>query len=236
MHGYHYQKGLFIMRSLFSMATFVSVFGCVLVSCASAAEAQDERVGESLKQDALGSQAVSVSTDASTYFEITTDLRKCPSPLCGGWFLKRLNRDTTICVDGQAAESCYAPVLDWSKANLSEGQQSKLLDAAGKDAISSGVFGILRGEFAPTNTTPRPELGRFVISEAWVAEGDGVSEGAFVRVKDNGLRCLVAPCPSLTETTLNTPRTADIAEFDWKPSGLSDREIAGLTELLFSPD
>jgi len=223
------------MRSISSVTTRISVLVCVLASCSTAAGEQDELNDVSPSQAAVSGKADRALGGAYTYYEVTADLRKCPSPLCGGWFLKRLNRDTTICADGQEAESCYTPVLDWSEANLSEEQQSKLLDAAAKDATSSGVFGILRGEFAPTNTTPRPELGRFVISEAWVAEGDGVSEGAFVRVKDNGLRCLVAPCPSLTETTLNTPRTTDIAELDWTPSGLSAREIEGLTELLFSP-
>jgi hypothetical protein len=236
MHEYHYKKGLSIMCSLVNMAKFISVFGCVLAGCASAADAQDERVGESLKQGTLGGQAVSVSTDAYTYYEITADLRKCPSPLCGGWFVKRLNRDTTVCVDGQEAESCYAPVLDWSQANLSADQQSKLIAAADKDATTSGVYGVVRGGLASTNGTPRPELGRFVISEAWVAEGEGVSEGAFVRVKDNGLRCFAAPCPSLSETTLNTPRATNIAELDWTPSGLTDREIETLTGLLSSPD
>ncbi len=224
------------MRSLLSVTMKISVFVCVLASCTTGADAPDELDDVSARQAAISGITDHAPGDAYTYYEVTADLRKCPSPICGGFFLKRLNQDTTICVDGQEAESCYTPVLDWSEANLSEDQQSKLLDAAGKDATSNGVFGILRGDFAPTNTTPRPELGRFVISEAWVAEGDGVSEGAFVRVKDNGQRCLVAPCPSLTETTLNTPRTTDIAELDWTPSGLSDREIEGLTELLFSPD
>ena len=224
------------MRSIFSVATRISVFVCALASCTTTADAPDEAGGESPEQAAISGTPDRLLNGAYTYYEVIADLRKCPSPLCGGWFLKRLNRDTTRCVDGRAAESCYAPVLDWSEANLSVDQQSKLIDAATKDATTSGVYGIVRGVFAPTNTTPRPELGRFVISEAWVAEGAGVSEGAFVRVKDNGLRCLVAPCPSLTETTLNTPRTTNIAELDWTPSGLSDREIEGLTGLLSSPD
>jgi len=220
------------MRSIFSVTAQISVFACALAGCTMAADAPDELDDVSASQAAISGKA----DHAYTYYEVIADLRKCAFPVCGGFFLKRLNRDTTVCVDGREAESCYTPVLDWSEANLSEDQQSKLTAAAGKDATSSGVFGILRGRFAATNTTPRPELGRFVISEAWVAEGDGVSEGAFVRVKDNGLRCLVAPCPSLTETTLNTPRTTNIAELDWSPSGLTDREIEGLTDRLFSPD
>jgi len=224
------------MRSLFGVTVAISGIICTFAGCSSAVDAQDELVGESLNQDAISGPAVTASSGAYTYFKITTDLRKCPSPLCGGWFVQRLNRDTTVCVDGQEAASCYAPVLDWSGSNLSVDQQSKLIDAATKDATTSGVYGIVRGVLAPTNSTPRPELGRFVISEAWVAEGGGVSEGAFVRVKDNGLRCFAAPCPNLTETTLNTPQSTNIAELDWTPSGLSDREIATLTGLLSSPD
>ena len=224
------------MRSIFNVTARTSAFACALAGCTTAADPQGELGGVSPSQVAIRGKAGSVLDDAHTYYEVTADLRKCASPLCGGWFLKRLNRDTTICVDGQEAETCYTPVFDWSEANLSEEQQSKLLDAASKDATSSGVYGIVRGELAPTNTTPRPELGRFVISEAWVAEGDGVSEGAFVRVKDNGLRCFAAPCPNLTETTLNTPRSTNIAELDWTPSGLSDREIEAFTQLLSSPD
>jgi len=95
----------------------------------------------------------------------------------------------------------------------------------------------VRGRFAPTNsTTPRPEMGRFVITEAWVAEGNSVSDGVFVKVKDNGVRCLAAPCPSLTEKTCNTFRVTDIAEIDFTPAGLSNDQIDELTQSLFTPN
>jgi len=224
------------MRSLYDVTGRITVFVCALAGCSTAAKMHGGPVGKSPEQDPRGDEAGSAAGDAYTYYEITTDLRRCASPLCGGWFFRRLNRSTTRCVDGREAQACYAPVLDWSGANLSDDQQAKLLDAARKNATSSGVYGIVRGEFAPTNTTPRPELGRFVISEAWVAEGEAVSRGAFVRIRDNGLRCFVAPCSNLTETTLNTPRVTDIAGLDWTPSGLSDRQIEAFTGLLSSPD
>lgn len=174
---------------------------------------------------------------AYTYFEITADLRKCPSPMCGGWFLSRLNRPTTQCHDGQYADACYTPVLDWSQAGLSEDLQAKLLDACNEDAVSVGVYAIVRGWFEPTNgTTPRPDMGRFVISEAWVAEGDAVSDGEFVKVADNGLRCFAAPCPSLTEHTLNRSRVVDIAEVDWTPAGMSDAELEACVDSMYSSD
>jgi hypothetical protein len=131
---------------------------------------------------------------------------------------------------------CYTPVLDWSEASLSEAQQSKLLDAAHRGAPSGDVDAIVRGRFAPTNsTTPDPSLGRFVITEAWVAEGSLPAQGAFVRVENNGLRCLAAPCPSITETTLNTSLVTDVAEIDWTPSGLSDREVSAQIDAMSTP-
>ena len=157
--------------------------------------------------------------------------------MCGGWFLEQLNRSTTTCHDGRSAQRCYTPALDWSNANVPEPERAELTDAARTGATSGHVYAIVRGEFASTNaTTPRPELGRFVITEAWVAEGDSAATGTFVWVKDNGLRCFAAPCPNLTETTVNTSQVTDIAQVDFAPAGLSDAEVTECTEAMYSPD
>jgi len=223
------------MKSLIGFTTLSSVLIFTLAGCSSSADTPDELAGESVNDVALVDDAAAVD-DAYTYFKITADLRKCPSPTCGGWFLSRLNQSTTRCQDGQWATSCYTPVLDWSKVNLSEDQKTKLLDACNQGATSPGVYAIVRGKFARTNSTPSSKLGRFVMSEAWVAEGDAVSDGQFVRVKDNGLACFVAPCPSLTETMLNMTNVVDIAEVDWTTSGLSEAQIAECTQDMFTPD
>jgi len=223
------------MKSLVGFTTLSSVLIFTLAGCSSSADTADELAGESVNDVALADNTTAVD-DAYTYFKITADLRKCPSPMCGGWFLSRLNQSTTRCHDGQWATSCYTPVLDWSKANLSDVQQATLLDACNKSAVSTGAYAIVRGKFARTNSTPNRTLGRFVMSEAWVAEGDAVSDGQFVRIKDNGLRCLVAPCPSLTETMLNMTTVANIAELDWTTSGLSDLQIEECTQDMFTPD
>lgn len=225
-----------MMRSIGSLIILPSVLLCALASCSPSADMQDEFVGESASQGAVNANTDSAADDAHAYFEVTTDLRRCPSPLCGGWFMRRLDRSTTTCHDGRHAGTCYTPVLDWSEADLSDDQRAKLLDASSKDAVSEGVYAIARGRFEPTNTTPRPAMGRFVIGEAWVAEGVAVSAGVFVKLKDNGLRCFAAPCPNLTEKTLNTPRVADIAELDWTPSGLSDRQIEGLSAAMYGSE
>jgi len=157
--------------------------------------------------------------------------------MCGGWFLSRLNSATTQCHDGQVATSCYTPVLDWANSGLDDAQQAALRDAANHAAQSPGVYAIVRGQFARTNTTtPDPTLGRFVIGEAWVSDGDGVSSGTFVKVQDNGLRCFAAPCPNLTETTLNTSQATRISEVDWTPSGLTEAQITDCTQDMYGPD
>lgn len=197
------------------------------VACSSPAHAQAEPAGES---------AVTVASSATGYYAITSDLRRCASPTCGGWFLQELNQPTTTCHDGSTADRCYTPVLDWSTAGLPEPQQSQLLDAARTSATDGRVYAIVRGSFAPTNTTtPQPQLGRFIVAEAWVAEGEGPALGSFVHVQDNGRRCFVAPCPNLTEMTLNTSQVTDIADVDFAPSGMSDAERAECTQSMYGP-
>jgi hypothetical protein len=223
------------MRSLFG----VSVLPLFLVyspsGCASAADPQDEIAGEvatSGSMDVTGDTAVDGSY---TYFGISADLRRCPSPLCGGWFLWRVNQSTTVCHDGSRAASCYAPVLDWTEANLSAVQQARLLDASSREAGSGEVYAIVRGRFARTNATSQPRTGRFVITEAWVGETTAVPEGVFVRMFDNGVRCFAAPCPSVTEKTLNMARSVDVAYVDFTPAGLTEPQIAGCLADMSTP-
>lgn len=210
--------------SSFTLLALWAVTGAQ-AACSTPAQAQAEPAGES---------TMSGATSATDYYAISSDLRRCASPTCGGWFLKQLNQSTTTCHDGSTADQCYTPVLDWSNANMPEPQQSELLDAARTSATSGHVYAIVRGTFAPTNsTTPQPQLGRFIVAEAWVAEGDGAAQGTFVHVKDNGVRCFVAPCPNLTETTLNTSQVTNIAEVDFAPSGMSDAEVAHCTQSMY---
>lgn len=225
------------MRPLNGFMTLPSALICALASCSSAAAAPGPGAAVSIDQAAPDGTATSATAAASAYFAIRADLRKCAYPTCGGWFLSSLNSATTQCHDGRTATSCYTPVLDWANSGLDDAQQAALSEAANHAALSPGVYAIVRGQFARTNTTtPDPTLGRFVISEAWVSEGDGVSSGTFVKVQDNGKRCFAAPCPNLTETTLNTPQTTDIAEVDWTPSGLTEAQIEDCTQDMYGPD
>ncbi|HET7501311.1 MAG TPA: DUF6748 domain-containing protein [Kofleriaceae bacterium] len=203
------------------------------MGCASGPAIPDELAGTSVDEAALDDPAGAIN-GAYTYFSVTADARRCPSPMCGGWFIQRLNRQTTRCHDGRVADTCYTPVFDWSEANLPEDLQSALL-AAAWSATDGGVYAIVRGRFEPTNTTPLPNTGRFVVTEAWTAEKDTPADGVFVRVFDNGLRCFAPPCPSITEKTLNMGRVAEIAGMDFAPSGLGEDEIAECMQAMTLP-
>ena len=222
------------------MSRIIISFGFVLSSlipaCASSSVV-DELAGESTDDDAVSDAGKADGVDgAYTYFAITHDSRRCASPMCGGYFLARVNRTTTVCHDGRANASCYTPVLDWSETELGADAQDLLVGAASRGATGTyGVLGLVRGRFLARNDTVRPELGRFVVSEAWVADGTGVSDGVFARVKDTGVRCIAAPCPSLLERALNESRSAMIAGVDYTDAGLTDAQIEDLNAALFEP-
>jgi hypothetical protein len=200
-------------------------------ACA-ASDSDDELLANSTDDAALDGKADAPS-GAYTYYAINADMRKCAFPMCGGFFLSRVNRTTTTCASGATAASCYTPVLDWTEAHLDASLQDKLVGAANK---MGGTFALVRGRFAKKNTTtPQPNLGKFIVTEAWLAEGPNAPDGVFAKVAQNGVRCIAAPCPSLTEKGLNTGNEANIADLDFSPSGLTDRQIEGFVDQYVAP-
>lgn len=218
-----------------SLKAFAAISIVSLAACASTG-VEDELAGETAEDAALDGKADGAVDGAYTYFEIYKDLRKCASPTCGGYFLHRLNRSTTVCHNGSSRWSCYVPGLDYTDSNLGSDLQSALDDAATRDASSYGVIAIVRGRFAPQSYTGFGNLGRFIVTEAWVAENDSISEGVFTRVHDSGVRCITTPCPTIGEKALNTSRSANVHGLDWAAGGFDDDQISKLsTEMVATP-
>ncbi len=225
------------MRSFMIAAALPLLSLSLVTACASEGEL-DELAGETTDDEALDGKADAASAPDGvyTYFQLKADVRRCASPYCGGSFLKRLNRTTTVCHNGANQASCYTPELDFSQAGLSIATQATLRDAAYAGALTEGVTAIVRGRFAPVGTAKvGRELGRFIVTEAWTAQSGAMTDGVFVKVKDNGLRCIAAPCPSMNERALNTSRGANIADVDYAPSGLTDAQIGELSHQMFEP-
>lgn len=211
----------------------VPLFSLSIAACATPVE--DELAGDADTEDTVDGKADGAPGGTYTYYAIRADLRRCAFPLCGGFFVDRVNASKTTCHDGTKAEACYTPVLDWSEANLSQAQQDALVGKAG--SLGDGVHALVRGRFAKaaSPTTQEPNLGRFIVTEAWVAEGEGASDGVFAKVADNGIRCIAAPCPTLTEKALNASRRADIAEVDYTAGTYTDAALERLSNDLFAP-
>ena len=206
-----------------------------LVAC-SGEELVDELAGETA-EDAAGDGKADAAVDGSyTFFTMHGDMRKCAFPMCGGEFLTRVNRSTTVCHDGKSAESCYTPELDFSESGLSEDAQNKLRATAAQGVFEGAARPLVRGRFAKKNfTTPSPEMGRFIVTEVWLPQGPNAGDGVFARLQDNGLRCIAAPCPSTTEKGLNTSRSAAISDIDFSLSGIDEELIGELVHEMFQP-
>src|SRR5262245_50979707 len=93
-----------------------------------------------------------------SYFTIAPDPRLCPSPLCGGYWVSRVNHASTACADGTLAPTCYVSELDLSRSGLSDEQESAVRGAAGhllmlgsiraKAFMQFGVVGVFQGREA----------------------------------------------------------------------------------------
>jgi len=147
----------------------------------------------------------------STFYTVRADLRRCISPICGGYFIKRVNLPTTRCANGQYMAQCYVPAIDWN---------GQLEVEAGKALLRGNVIAKTYERFG--------NLGVFRVAESWQAISDSQPEGTFYRVRDRGLRCITHPCPTHHEAKLNSNFRLNIAGVDLSGSGLNDK--AGVIE------
>ena len=140
------------------------------------------------------------------YVSLRRDLRRCASPLCGGFFVKSVNRLSTRCVDGTQRSECYVADLDLSAIGLLPEQE----------ALVTGLpeTFLLNGEIT-SQSTVFGTLGRFVADEAWQGHAGVKPSGAFFRANNEGIVCITSPCLSFSAALLNRRLPAiAIAEID----------------------
>jgi hypothetical protein len=143
-----------------------------------------------LGSEAIETQSSALSDEAkptSTYYQVRRDMRRCMSPMCGGYFVTAVNQKRTRCADGKKAAECYV-------AELAQSAGTELTDGAlvhGTLAQRSypgidGRWGVLKADFAAA-----PVL-------------DVARAGEHLLAYDTGIRCITTPCPSLAVVKLNT--------------------------------
>lgn len=140
----------------------------------------------------------------ATYYTVTTDLRKCAWPVCGGWNVSRVNRSWTLCHDNVWRASCY--VVDFDLA----GDLGLSADdaAALEGAMRAGEV-LVRGRLQARGYNGK-RLGHFKASEGWRAAGGSGAKGTFYKVTDKQLVCITQPCPSLHQAQLNSTLSQEI--------------------------
>lgn len=193
------------MRAQMTRWTTV-LFAAMLAACA--AEGADEGIDDTAEDgaDLLDASKADSLASTSTYYTIRPDYRRCVAPLCGGYWVSRVNQHRTRCADGSQAAECYVADADWG---------------ALEGADRSGNL-LVRGSIERHDWGTRGTFGRLVATEAWKAAGTTEPDGLFYRVRDNGVRCITYPCPSLHEAKLNSTVHRNISGLDLSEAGATD--------------
>jgi hypothetical protein len=159
-----------------------------------------------------------------TFFTISRDARRCASPYCGGYWVKRVNASTTKCHDNRYAEQCYVPTLDLERTGLGEAALEKVNGAINGSWNQDGKV-LVRGTFARRDWPGVGTFGEFRASEAWLGQGPNVPAGPFAMAEDTGVRCFTFPCNSIREKKLNSSASGYLAEIGWDASGADEEAI-----------
>lgn len=171
-------------------ASVALVSGCAADTSSEPANGDSEEVGAS-------EDAITGAPSNFGYFVVThRDLRKCASPMCGGFFVKRANQAKTTCADGSQQAECYVSAITYAGIGLSAREEDELRGAveSGKAVIKAATY---KKKFGGQT------LGTLKANEGWVGVTGSPAEGTFYRAADNGIRCITAPCPSTTAFELN---------------------------------
>ncbi len=162
-----------------------------------------------------------VAPDASTYFQIERDYRKCVSPLCGGYWVSALNVLGLRCADGNEGIKCYVAEIDWTATGLDDRQISEL-----EAVIDDGDEVILKGALDAEEFKGFGVLGVLDARTAWTSVQDHSTVIDHFRVEDLGFVCVAAPCFNMRAHLVNTIKRADFSDLDLSGVAATPDELA----------
>jgi len=163
----------------------------------------------------------------STFYIARPDLRRCASPMCGGYFVRQVNSGLTRCANGRPMSECYVASIDWNELAETEANDP-LSDSTANSSnftLSNMVVDIaklngalLRGRIVPKGNR-NGSYGVLKVRELWSPADDDKPYGDFYRVRDLGIRCIAAPCLTHQEAKLNTASVRNIAGVNLNEAG-----------------
>lgn len=201
-----------ILRNVTSAALLALV--TLAAGCASEATEASEETGTS--EDAVTGTSVQ-------YFRVVgRDYRKCAYPMCGGYYVARVNFAQTKCIDGSWQDRCYVSDIDLGKLELPPAQAEKELGEAQAGHV------VLKARFAKKQLTSTLSATILQASEGWQAASQSEPTGTFYKVDDSGIVCITSPCPTIHEAKLNSSVSKNVTGLDLSGAGLNDKQIAGV--------
>lgn len=136
-----------------------------------------------------------------TYYSVRHDTRRCVAPLCGGYWVKKVNSN--------AAEK-YVAEMSFTKAGLDE-YDLQTISVAGS---------IVRGWVNQKTFGSFGKLNVFAASEVWAAGSANPSPtGTYYRLTDKNFVCAKAPCFNIGEAKLNDNDRATLSGLGGKLAG-----------------
>ena len=154
----------------------------------------------------------------SSFYTIRRDLRRCASPMCGGYFIKLVNQPRTRCADGRSMSECYVASIDWNGQPEADNDGALVRGTLVPRGNHSGKFGYLKAR------------------EVWLPASGNQASGTFFRVRDRGIRCIAAPCETHHEAKLNTSVSRNVAGVDLAGANASESAVGEALTAMTGPD
>ena len=169
---------------------------------------------------AAGSQARTPAS-GTAMFTAQADMRLCPSPLCGGYWVALANGVRTRCGDGARQARCYV---------------SRAVDRTGSPLAHVPNDALLRGAIEPGQRLGSRRLDQLVVRAVYAAAGTSEVGGGYYRVFDTGIVCVRAPCFSFRAQAVNGSSRVTTSGVDLEASGATKAEIARARTALCTKD
>lgn len=218
-----------MLRLRFATLTVLAASAFSVTACT------DQDVVDELADEtaADGEEGKGDSAAVFTYYNVLPDNRACsfnsPGDCGRGFFVSRANRATTQCGRGPAQPHCKVFTIDWSGTAMPDSVAKSY-----EEGLHDGQPLLVRGELVPAADDRGVTLHA---TEIWVASTPEWVDGVFTLVKDNGIRCVRAPCPSLTERKLNSNiASVNISSLDLEVSGADEEAIEHAANARYSAD
>jgi hypothetical protein len=171
-----------------------------------------------IRSDSQRANTANNPASTSGFYSFRRDLRRCASPLCGGYFIRLVNQSRTRCANNRFQPECYVANIEWDGHTEPDKEGALLRGSMRTRGDRNGRFGVLR------------------VSEVWHAASSNQSDGTFYRVRDRGLRCITHPCETHHEATLNSSAQRNIAGVELAGAGASDDLLSQGNEAMTGPD